>query len=95
MQISQFIVVRKNNWRYSSRMTQKVPSLASNEIAVKVVLEIPDAIFTRPALSAQITIPNDAISKPVINAEVIDNVQDIIQQNTGFDVRLEVINATE
>lgn len=92
MQISQYIVIKKTSrWRYSSRLTKGSPALAANEIAVKVAIEIPDEIFDKPALTAQITVPKEAVSKPVIAAEVIDNVQDIIKQNTGFEVKLEVI----
>lgn len=93
MQISQYIIIKKRNkWSYGSRMTKEIPALASNEIAVKVSLEIPDAIFEKPSLEAKIKVPDSAVSKPVISAEVIDNVQDIIKQNTGFEVKLEVIN---
>jgi hypothetical protein len=76
-------------------MTKESPALASNEIAVKVSLEIPDAIFDKPTLQANITIPAEAVSKPVINAEVIDNVQEVIKQNTGFNVKLEVVDKDE
>ncbi len=92
MQITQYIVIKKKNrWSYGSRMTKSNPAIASNEIAVKVMIEIPDAVFDKPTLQAQITIPEEAVSRPVISAEVVDNVQEIIKQNTGFDVRLEVI----
>lgn len=93
MKISQYIIIKKKNkWSYGSRMTKESPALASNEIAVKVSLEIPDAIFDKPTLEAQIVVPEEAVSKPVISAEVIDNVQDIIKQNTGFEVKLEVVS---
>jgi hypothetical protein len=96
MQISQYIIIKKKNkWSYGSRMTKESPALASNEIAVKVSLEIPDAIFDKPTLQANITIPAEAVSKPVINAEVIDNVQEVIKQNTGFNVKLEVVDKDE
>lgn len=92
MQISQYIVIKKTNrWKYASRMTRSSPALAANEIAVKVSIEIPDEIFDKPALTAEIKIPKEAVSKPTISAEVIDNVQDIIKQNTGFEVTLQVV----
>lgn len=94
MQISQYIVIKKTGTyaaRYSSRITKGSPALASNEVAVKVLIELPDNIFERLALQAKIIVPNEALSQPVITAEVKDNVQEIIKQNTGFDVRLEVI----
>lgn len=93
MQISQFIIVKKKDrqYGYTSRLTQNMPALQANEVAVKVTLSIPDAIFKKPALEAQITIPESAVSKPTISAEVVDNVEQIIKQQTGFDVKLEII----
>lgn len=98
MQISQYIIVKgkkKHTYssyrRYSSRMSKGVPSLDADEVAVKINLELPDALFDKPSLEAKIVVPKEAVSKPVISADVIDNVQDIIKQNTGFDVRLELI----
>lgn len=92
--ISQYIVIKKGGGyypKYTSRMTVNSPSLQSNEIAVKVSIEVPDEIFDKPALTAEIVVPKEAVSKPVISADVIDNVQDIIKQNTGFEVKLEVV----
>lgn len=96
MRITQYIVIKKTNrWKFTSRMTKGSPALASNEIAVKVAIEVPDEIFDKPALQAEIKIPQEAVSKPTISAEVIDNVQDIIKQNTGFEVKLEVVEKDE
>lgn len=96
MRISQYLIVKKSSgWRYTSRLTAKVPALSPNEVAIKIAVEIPDAIFTRPALEAEIKVPESAVSKPIITAEVIDNVQDIIKQNLGFDVKLELIKEEE
>lgn len=92
MQISQYIVVKKTNrWKYTSRMTKGSPALASNEVAVKVSIELPDEIFDKPSLHANIVVPKEAVSKPIIEAGVIDNVEQIIKQNTGFEVKLEVV----
>lgn len=95
MQISQHIVIKrtgtKYSSRYSARLTKGNPALASNEVAVKVVLTLPDAIFDKPAFEAKIVVPDEAVSKPVIEASVIDNVQEIIKQNTGFEVTLQVV----
>jgi hypothetical protein len=95
MRISNFLVIKKNGWRYTSRLTAKAPALASSEIAVKISLEIPDAVFEKPAFEANITIPKEAISKPVIETEVIDNVQALIKQNLGFEVKLQLVEPKE
>lgn len=97
MQITQYIVVRKrktysrSTGYYSSRMTVENPALDASEVAVKVTLELPDAAFEKPAFSAKIVVPKEAVSSPVIEASVVDNVQEMIRQGTGFDVKLEVV----
>ena len=95
MKISQYLIVKKYGSvhypKYSSRLTAGSPSLQSNEIAVKLNLELPDAIFDKPAFEAKVVVPDEAVSKPVIEASVIDNVEDIIKKNTGFEVKLMVV----
>jgi hypothetical protein len=95
MQISQYLIVRKYgnpSWpKFSSRLTAGSPALSSNEIAVKLNLILPDAIFDKPAFEAKVVVPDEAVSKPVITADVIDNVEEIIKQNTGFEVKLEIV----
>lgn len=96
MRTSQYIIVKKTGrFSYGTRMTKSSPALAPNEIAVKVVLEIPDAIFEKPTLEANIVVPETAVNKPVITAETIDNVEQIIKQNTGFSVTLAVVEQDE
>jgi hypothetical protein len=93
MQVSQYIIVKKTGkFKYSSRMTVGSPVLQSNEVAVKVTLILPDAIFDKPAFEAKVVVPEDAVTKTLVSAEVIDNVQEIIKQNTGFEVKLEVVS---
>lgn len=92
MQLSQYIVIKRTgsgySKRYSSRLTKGSPALLASEIAIKLEVEIPDEIFDKPALQAKVTVPKEAVSKPVIEASVIDNVEEIIKQNTGFEVKL-------
>lgn len=98
MKISQYIIIKGKKTstyssyrKYTSRMSKGSPKLDSDEVAVLVSIELPDALFEKPSLQASIVVPKEAVSKPVIEAAVIDNVQDIIKQNTGFEVKLEVV----
>ncbi len=96
MKISQYLIVKRaNRYKYTSRMTVGSPALQANEVAVKISLELPDAIFDKPAFEAKVVVPDAAVSKPIISADVIDNVQDIIKQNTGFEVKLEVVEVDD
>ena len=102
MKISQYIIVKckkkslYSGYRtFSSRMSKGNPKLDTDEVAVMVSIELPDALFDKPSLQANIVVPIEAVSKPIISAEVIDNVQDIIKQNTGFEVKLQIVDKEE
>jgi hypothetical protein len=96
MKVQAYLCVKKTSqWRSTLRVTKSNPSLDYNEVALRLNLELPDELFTKPRLEATIAIPKDAVSAPVIEAEVVDNVEQIIKQQTGFEVRLQVIPPEE
>jgi hypothetical protein len=78
----------------SARLALKSPSLAKDEIALKISVEVPDALFNRPQLQAKITIPESAVTAPVVDAQVLDNVREILQQQTGLDVSVSLVSPT-
>lgn len=78
----------------SARLALKSPSLAKDEIALKISVEVPDALFNRPQLQAKITIPQSAVTAPVVDAQVLDNVREILQQQTGLDVSVSLVSPT-
>lgn len=93
MNINRYLVVGKRN-RYakpSARLTVTSPSLESYEVAIKLSLDIPDALFSRPQLEASIKIPSDALTAPVIEAETIDNIQSIISKELGVDLTVALV----
>lgn len=75
----------------AARVASRVPSLKSNEVAIKVTIRVPETLFKRPQLQAQITIPESAVTAPVVNAAVLDNVREALQQQTGLDVRVSLV----
>jgi hypothetical protein len=72
----------------SARLTSRVPSLASDEVAIEVNLRVPDALFKRPALKASVQIPEGCVSRPVIQAEVLDNVKIELEKQLGLEVQV-------
>jgi hypothetical protein len=87
-----YLVVRKKNWSVlAARLSLKNPSLKSGEVAIKVSVAVPDALFARPQLQAKLTVPEGAVSKPVIDATVLDNVREVLQQQTGMDIKLSLV----
>ncbi len=70
------------------RITKQKPDTAADEIAVRVVMEIPEALFRRPSLEASITIPAGSSRDAVITAEVQSNIAAIIREQTGLTVTI-------
>lgn len=99
MRTTGYLCIKKTGSTYNPkallRVTKTSPALDFNEIAVKLDLELPDELFAKPRLEAKIAVPKEAVSAPVISAEVIDNVQDIIKQSTGFEVRLNLVEVED
>lgn len=88
MQISKYLVVRKiSNWNAAARITHKKPSLRADEISIALTISIPDALFQKPALKAEIKIDEKIIPQQ-ISAEVIDNLKQIISDNLNLTVEI-------
>jgi len=86
------IVGRKQRYSKATvRLTTKSPSLESYEVAIKINLDIPDELFTKPQLQASITVSKDAVSAPVIEADVVDNISEIISKELGIDLNIAVV----
>lgn len=65
------------------------PSLAPDEIAVKLNVKLPLALFMRPDLEAQIEVPPEK-SPYQITPEIRTNIAEAIRQTTGLAVNLTV-----
>ncbi|MFZ5737690.1 MAG: hypothetical protein ACOY6K_12500 [Pseudomonadota bacterium] len=74
----------------SVRCTERLPSLDSGEVAIKVTAELPDALFRKPLLEAKISVPVDKVSPATIDASVADNITDIVRQNLGIDLQIKL-----
>lgn len=79
------------NQKGSVKATKNKPYLDWNEISIQMNLVLPDALFKKPQLSANITIPDEAAISKMIEAEVRDNVKEAIEQVTGMEVKLNLI----
>jgi hypothetical protein len=92
-----YLVLRQNPiywWKMTARVTSSQPKLQSNERVMRLDVKVPRAIFQTPALKATISVPEDAVSKPLIDAVVLDNVREIIQQQTGLNVSVSLVEPT-
>lgn len=85
--------VRKYNWDTirkpgQVRVTKTKPNTGRDEIAVRLEIEIPDSLFDKPTLEAQIQVPEGEARSATITTEVADNLAEVIRRETGLTVRL-------
>lgn len=83
------------NSRGTARVTKTRPALSYDEIEIGLMLDIPDVLFEKPRLQAEVSIPEDAVSPAEIEAEVVNNIRESIESATGIPVKLTVIRADE
>lgn len=87
-----YIVVKpKGHYGLSARLASRTPALSKDEVAIKLDIRVPDALFKRPQIQAKVVIPEDAVTAPVLNATVLDNVREALQQQTGLDVSVSLV----
>ena len=92
MKINRYLIVgKRRNSKPTARLTVTTPALESHEIAVKISLDIPEELFTKPQLEATIKVPEDSINSPVIEAGVIDNIKEIVSKQLGIDLNIGVV----
>lgn len=89
-------------WRYlciddagRCRVTVDAPRLAATEIAMRLELSLPKALFKRPMLSAKVEIPESAVSPVRIETDVVNGIADAIKHATGLTAHLRVIEPEE
>lgn len=93
MQVNKYLIIKKfSGWKAAARITDKKPSLHPDEIAIYLSINIPDTLFQRPALKAEIKI-EDKLVPAQISADVIDNIQQIIQEN--LNIKVEISQVTQ
>ena len=84
-------VKRYQGWQRSSITTSIAkPSTKPNEVAIKITLVLPDALFEKPQLTARIEIPNDAVTQPNLSADVQDNIAEALSEQLGINVSISV-----
>lgn len=70
------------------RVTRRKPgSVAGDEVAMAMSINIPDSLFIKPVLQASISIP-DMPSGLEITTEVTDNIAAIIKEQTGITLNI-------
>lgn len=69
------------------RTMKTKPSVAPHEVAVWINVELPEALFKRPNLSATISVPES--SAPItITPEVQENIARVVQEQLGITLQI-------
>lgn len=82
--------------RYSSRalsfrVTKGAPTLKRDEVAIKVNVSLPEALFNRPSLSATIKVDPEDAPKKVIETVVLDNIKATLRKELDIDMEISVV----
>lgn len=83
------------NSRGGIAVRERPPRLGGNEIALRIKLDVPDALFQRPVLVANMSIPATAVPKSTITTQVADNVEKLIKEATGLTMNVTVVEHEE
>lgn len=92
MKIDKFLII---NHRGNITVRERTPSLKGNEIAVRLVLEVPNALFERPTLVAKMEIPEKAVPKSTITPTIATNIENIIKEATGLTMHVDIVEHTQ
>jgi len=92
MKISFYLIVNRKG---SVRAVKSYRDLVWDEVAIEQTLEMPDAIFQKPRLSASVVIPDSAAVSTPISAEVAEDARLAIESATGMNVRITVETAEQ
>lgn len=96
MILDKYLVIKgkKQGFRgYSAtvRIVERVPTLQGNEFSLRLRLDIPDAIFERPQLSAELAVPSTSVQEIKITPDVTKKIESIIKESTGLTMNVSVI----
>ncbi len=87
MKVQVYLIISSSG---SVRTAKHAPKLQSNEISLWVNISLPVELFRKPQLQATITVPDDAALPSIIDAGIIDNIQEIVKQNSGIELKISV-----
>lgn len=95
MILTKYVVITKMGRDYSptykAEMKERLPNLAGNQIAMKLSIEVPSGIFEKPLLEAVMKIPQEAVPKVTITADVTTNIERIIKDQLGLDMKVGIV----
>lgn len=89
MKISFYLIVSQ---RGTVKTVKNKPGVSVDEVSIKMELSLPDSLFRKPQLTANISVDESEVSPLEITTQMKDNIQEVIQQHTGIPVILSIVN---
>ena len=95
------VIKRTKQYRYSTgnlsvvKTTRTAPAIKANEIAIKINMKLPETLFERPQLQANINIDEKKVSPKIIEADVLENITEIVEQQLGIDLTINLVEPAE
>jgi shikimate kinase len=77
------------------RVAKKRPGLASDEIAVYLSINLPNALWRKPSITARISLPEGQERTEEIEAKVVQEVRDYLLKGTDLKIELVVMPPAE
>ncbi len=92
MNMTRYLIVGYKKWgKGNAKLSAKAPSLKAHEIAVKLNLDIPDELFMKPALEADIIIPKESVVAGKIDAEIVEDIKKTVEDGLGIHMHVSLI----
>ena len=82
------------NKKGSVRTVKKNPTVKSDEVAFKLDIELPKAMFEKPKLSVSVKVPEDAVKEEIVSEEIIDNIGETLKRHMDMDINITVASKT-
>jgi hypothetical protein len=92
MKVQKWLTISRSG---TAKISVNRPYMAVDEIAILLSLDIPDMLFAKPKLVAEIKVPDTAVTPEQVTTEVTDNIEEAIKSVTGLEMRVSVVDPEE
>lgn len=81
--------------RLASSKHNSTPALKKGEVAIAINLELPTSLFKNPTYSATIAVDPGNVTPPTVEADVINNIEQVVGEATGLRLSIEQVPASD
>lgn len=67
----------------AARLTNKRPALASDEIAVRIAVTLPETLFNKPQFEAKISVDSAGITPALVSVDMASNIAAVVRDQLG------------